>query len=100
MTAGVLASAACFTLAILLELVGGDTSGGRMTDPTALRDGLVAMAPWAWAGIGTYILIVTPAVALLVTVYERLRAGDRATAGFAVLVLLVLSLGCLVAVVR
>jgi len=100
MTAGVLASATCFVLGLVLELVGGDTSGGQMTDLAALRDGLVAMAPWAWAGLGTYILIVTPALALLVTVLEHMRVGDRVTAGLAVLVLLVLSLACLVAFVR
>lgn len=100
MTAGVVASAACFVLAVVLELAGGVTNGGRMTDLPALRDGLVAMAPWAWASVGTFVLIVTPAVALLATVLEYLRAGDRVTVGLAVLVLLVLSLGCLVAFVR
>jgi uncharacterized membrane protein len=100
MTAGVLVSAACFALAIVLELAGRDTSGGRMSDLSAMLDGLLAMAPWAWAGVGTYVLIVTPAMALMATIFEYWRAGNRSAAGLAVLVLLVLLLGCLVAALR
>lgn len=100
MTGGILVSAGCFALAIVLELAGGDTSGGPMSDLSAMRDGLVAMAPWAWAGVGTYLLIVTPALALLVTILEYLRVRDRATAGLAFLVLGVLFLACMVTLAR
>jgi uncharacterized membrane protein len=100
MTSGVLVSAACFAVAIVLELAGGDMRGGRMSDVSGMLDALVAMEPWAWAGVGTYVLIVTPVVALVATIIEYGRGGNRAAAGLAVLVLLVLLLGCLVAVVR
>lgn len=101
MTAGVLAGALCFAVAIAAELGGGSTSGGAsMTDLTALLEGLRAVAPWAWASAGTYVLIVTPAVALIVSAVEYVRVGDRATAGLAVLVLVVLVASALVAVAR
>jgi uncharacterized membrane protein len=100
MTVGVLGSALCFGVAIAAELLGDDSAGTRMVDVSVLVDGLLTLLPAAWASLGTYILIVAPVVALVATGVEYLEAGERATTGLAVMVLVVLLLGCLVAVAR
>ena len=58
---------------------------GEMTDLAAVFEGLLALTPWAWATLGTYAVVLTPVVGLLVTAWEyatrRRPAHGRAGAG-------------------
>ena len=100
MTVGVLVSALCFLAAVAAEVAGADAGGGLMSDPAALAEGLVAMAPRAWASLGTYVLVVAPVIGLVVTAAEYAQVGDRGTVGLALAVLGVLALSAVVAILR
>jgi uncharacterized membrane protein len=90
MTVGVLLAGVCFVVALAAEVLGGATGGGSMRDLAATADGLAAMAPWAWASLGTYVLVATPVLGLAVTAVEYALAHDRRSAVLALLVLGVL----------
>lgn len=100
MTAGVVLSALCFLVAVAAEVAGADTDPSRPGDLAALAEGLAAVAPWAWASLGTYILVVAPAISLVVTAAEYAHVGDRGTVGLALAVLGVLALSAVVALLR
>ena len=90
-------SAACFVLAGLAELMGVDRREAAMTDVGALIEGSMALDPWALASLGTYMVILTPAIALLATAWEYASISDRRTVLLAVAVLAVLAISVAVA---
>jgi len=99
-TIGVVVSAACFLMAGLAEVAGMETGSGDMTDLVAVLDGLLAMNPWAWASLGTFAVVLTPAIGLLVTAYEYATVSDRRTVLLAIAVVAILVLSAVVAVLR
>lgn len=100
LTAGVIASAICFLIAGAAELLGVDTGAGDMTDVGALVAGLVSLAPWAWASLGTLTVVATPALGLLATAYEYASVSDRRTVLLALAVLAILGGSAIVAILR
>ena len=99
-TTGVVASAACFVIAGIAEVAGVETGSGDMTDLAAVFHGLLAMNPWAWASLGTFAVVLTPAIGLLVTAYEYATVSDRRTFLLAIAVVAILALSAAVAVLR
>lgn len=89
---GTVLSAACFLVALALDLMGRPATGGRLLDPGALAASLLALESGAWAGLGTLTIIATPPVALVTTLLEYRRAGDRAAVLAASVVLGILAL--------
>ena len=100
LTGGVLAAAACFLVAMVAEVAGVDPGGGEMTDLAAVFDGLLAFTPWAWATLGAYAVVATPALGLIVTGWEYSTISDRRTMLLAATVLVVLAISATVAVLR
>jgi len=100
LTGGVVVSAGCFLVAGIAEVLGFATTAGEMTDVRAWLGDLMAMDPWAWASLGTLVVVVTPAIGLLVTAYEYATVSDRSTVLLALVVLAVLALSTVVAVLR
>ncbi len=106
MAVGVVLAAACFGVAVIAELLGdagllGDARPeASMTDLGAILEGLRDARAWAFASLGTYLIILTPAAALLATAWEYATIGDRRTVLLAAAVLAVLVAGVAVAVLR
>jgi len=108
LTGGVVAAAACFVAAILVEALDGtagvaavDGAGAPgMTDLRAVLDGLLAPSAWAWAALGCYLLVLTPVAGLMATAIEYYAVGDRRTVLLAAAVMAVLVLSVVVAVLR
>lgn len=100
LTGGVIVSAACYLVAVLAEVLGVATAAGDATDLRALIDGLLVADPWAWASLGTLVLVATPALALVVTAVEYTVVGDRGSAVLALVVLAILALSAVVAILR
>jgi uncharacterized membrane protein len=97
MTAGVLLGGVCFAITLAAEVLGMATDGGPMADLPALADGLLAFRPWAWASLGTYVVVATPVISLGATAIEYAMVHDRRSTGLALLVVAVLALSGLVA---
>jgi len=97
LSAGVAVSAACFLLAGAAEALGVTSRPGDMTDIGALLQGWLSLDPWAWASLGTFAVILTPALALLVTAWEYLTIRDRRSVLLALAVLAVLMVSAAVA---
>jgi uncharacterized membrane protein len=100
MVVGVLLAAACFSVAVIAELLGRAGPAASMTDPNAVLAGLENGWPWAFASLGTYVVILTPAVALLATAVEYAVIRDRRTVLLAGTVLLVLVASVVVGILR
>ena len=100
LTAGVILAATCFLVAGAAEFLGADSSVADMTDMNALAGGLAALDPWAWASLGTYLVVATPALGLAVTAYEYATVADRHAVALALVVLTVLTLSTVVALLR
>jgi len=100
MSVGVVVSALCFLVAVALEATGSAGATGPATGIPALLDGIAALEPAAWASLGTYVLVATPAIGLVITAAEYADVGDRGTMGLALAVLGVLAVSALVAVLR
>jgi uncharacterized membrane protein len=100
LTSGVVVAAACFLVALGSELAGNDRLVGQMTDVPALIGGVVALAPWAWAALGTLAIVLTPVAGLITTAYEYAAATDRRTMWLAVAVLVVLGISVLAGLLR
>jgi uncharacterized membrane protein len=100
LTAGVGLSAACFLVAGAAELLGTPARTGTVRDLGAVVAGLAPADPWAWATLGTLVVIATPALALLTTAIEYLRVSDRGTALMAATVLVVLVISAVLAFMR
>ena len=100
LTTGVVVSAACFLIAGAGELAGFDSGPGDMTDVAALFDGLITLRPWAWASLGTLVVVTTPAFGLVATAFEYASVSDRRTVFLALAVLAVLGVSVLLALVR
>ena len=100
LTGGVLLSGLCFVIAVLAEALGVESHPGDMTDVGFVIEGSRAMSPWAWATLGTYLVVLTPAVALMVTIAEYASISDRRTVVTAVTVFGILTFSAVVALVR
>ena len=100
LTVGVFLSGLCFVIAVLAEAAGIEGPAGDRTDIAALLEGLAAVTPWAWATLGCYVIALTPAVALLVTVAEYASISERRTVLTAVAVFAILTLSAIVALTR
>ena len=100
LTAGVFLSGLCFVIAVLAEITGVEGPAGDMTDFAAVVEGLGAMSPWAWATLGSYVVVLTPAVALLVTIAEYVSISERRTVLTAIAVFAILTLSAIVALTR
>jgi uncharacterized membrane protein len=100
LSAGVVLSGLCFVIALLAETVGVESQAGDMTDVAAVLEGLGAMAPWAWATLGSYVVVLTPAVALLVTIAEYASVSERLTVLTATAVFAILAFSAIVALMR
>ncbi len=96
LTVGSLASAFCFLVAIVLEVLGRPTTAGSV-DVAAVTRSLSALEPWSWATLGVIVVIVTPAAGLIATLFEY-RGRREAWLALGVLGILAVSLG--VALVR
>jgi uncharacterized membrane protein len=96
----VVVSGVCFFVAGAAEILGFATQAGRLTDLAALADGLVSVDPWAWASLGTLVVVATPAIGLVTTAYEYAVVSDRHTVGLALAVLAILALSGAVALLR
>lgn len=94
---GVVVSAACFLLAGAAEALGRTAQPGDMTDIGALLERSLSLDPWAWASLGTFAVILTPAIALLATAWEYRTISDRRTVLLALAVLAVLTVSAGVA---
>ena len=100
LTLGVAIATGCFLIAGVAEVAGVDAPAGDMTDIGSLINGVFAIAPWAWASLGTLAVVVTPAVGLLVTAHEYASVSDRRTMWLALAVLAVLIVSATIAVLR
>ena len=112
MAVGVVLAAACFGVAVIAELLGNIGPFGSpeplgsagpevsMTDLGAILEGLRDARAWAFASLGTYLIILTPAAALLATAWEYATIGDRRTVLLAAAVLAVLVASVGVAILR
>ena len=87
---GTTVSVVCFAVALLLDFVGRSRGGGSATDLGAVVSSALALQPWGWATLGTFAVIVTPALAIVATGLEYAAIHDRRTAWTAVAVLVVL----------
>lgn len=93
-------AAACFVVALGAEVVGVEQNAGDMTDIAAVVEGVAAFSPWAWAAVGTYVVVLTPALGLLVTAWEYAAVSDRRTVLLAIVVLAVLGVSAAVSILR
>jgi uncharacterized membrane protein len=100
LTTGVFLSAICFLMAGAFDLVVPGTTGSEVRDLPALIAGVVDLQAWAWAGLGTIVVIATPAVGLVVTATEYAIASDRRTVASALAVLGVLAISLAAAILR
>lgn len=100
LTGGVLLSGLCFVIAVLAEVAGVASHPGDMTDVGLVIEGLRSMSPWAWSTLGSYVVVLTPAVALLVTIAEYASISERRTVLTAITVFAILTLSAVVALVR
>lgn len=99
-TAGVIVAAACYIIAGVAEVAGVESGSGKMTDLGAVFDGLLTFTPWAWATLGTYAVVATPIIGLIVTAYEYSTIADRRTVSMAIAVIVVLMASVVIAVLR
>jgi uncharacterized membrane protein len=100
LSAGVGLSAICFLVAGLAELLGIATSPAEVGDLGAVVGGLGSFDRWAWASLGTLIVLVTPGIGLVVTAVEYTRVAERGSALMAVTILIVLVVSALLAFMR
>jgi uncharacterized membrane protein len=100
LSAGVAFGAICFLVAGVAEILGLATQPAAIIDVGAVVDGLGRLDAWAWASLGTLIVVATPAVGLVATAAEYAVASDRSTLLLALVVLAVLALSTVVAVAR
>ena len=100
LTVGVAIAAACFLVALGSELAGNDALVGDMTDIGAVLEGMFGLAPWAWASLGTFAIVLTPVAGLLVTASEYAAISDRRTMWLAVAVLAILAISVVAALLR
>lgn len=97
---GVAVAAACFALAGVAEVLGIEHRAAAMTDIGALLAGLRSFDPWALSSLGAYVVIVTPAIALVTTAREYASISDRRTVLLSAAVLAVLAIGVIVAILH
>jgi uncharacterized membrane protein len=90
-------SVACFAIALILEFLGRPTGDGSATDLAAVASSTLALEPWGWATLGTFAVIVTPALAIVATGLEYAVIRDRRTAWTAIAVLVILGVSLVVA---
>jgi len=99
-TAGAAVAAICFGIALMAEIAGVEPGSGEMTDLGAVFDGLLTFTPWAWATLGSYAVVLTPGIGLLVTAYEYATISERRTVLLAIAVVAVLATSATIAILR
>jgi len=99
-TAGASVAAICFGIALMAEIAGVEPGSGEMTDLGAVVDGLLTFTPWAWATLGSYAVVLTPVIGLLVTAYEYATISERRTVLLAIAVVAVLVTSATIAILR
>jgi hypothetical protein len=97
---GSVLSGACFAIAVLLEVIGRDTTPGAPGDPAAIVRSVLDLGAWGWASLGTLVIIATPAVALIATILEFRAVRDHRTALTAGAVLVVLGVSVVIAALQ
>jgi hypothetical protein len=97
---GTAVSVACFLATLLLESTGRPRGGGSGLDPVEVVRSAASLEAWGWATLGTYAVILTPALALAMTAWEYLAVEDRRTAAIALAILAILGAGLIVALWR
>ena len=100
LTGGALISGGCFTVAIILELLGGTRGAGQLTDVPGIVASVSRLEAWGWSSLGVLVIIATPVVALVATGIEYAVAHERRSAWTAVAVLCVLAISLVVALAR
>lgn len=93
---GTAVSVVCFSVAIVLELLGHPDARGSATDLGAVFRSATALEPWGWATLGTFAVILSPAGAIVATAFEHAAIHDRRTALTSVAVLVVLGVSLVV----
>lgn len=100
LTIGVVVAAVCFTIAFAAEVAGVEPGSGEMTDASTVIEGLGMLTPWAWATLGSYAVLVTPVVGLVITAWEYSTISDRRMVFVAVAVVAVLASSAVVSILR
>jgi uncharacterized membrane protein len=100
LTVGVALGAAGFLVAVAGQVLGARAHPGALTDLGAVADGLASLDPWAWATLGTFIVVLTPVAGLVATAIEYAVAEDRGTLTLALVVLAILIGSAVVAILR
>jgi hypothetical protein len=100
LTVGSALSAACLSLAILLELSGRSGATPGPPDVARIVSSVAELQSWGWAWLGALAVIATPAAGLIATAWEYAAASDRRTALTALAVLAVLGVSLGVALLR
>jgi hypothetical protein len=100
LTTGSALSAACFGLAIALELAGRSGATPGPLDLARILRSAADLQAWGWAWLGAIAVIATPAAGLIATAREYAAASDRRTALTALAVLGILGVSLAVAVLR
>jgi hypothetical protein len=97
LTSGTVLGAACFAIALVSDLARLGGQAFSAGDAASFVAALLGLDPEAWAGLGSALIIATPAVGLVVTALEYGSIGDRRAVLFAIAVLAILSLSLLIA---
>jgi hypothetical protein len=98
LTGGALLGAILFGVAIIADLAGlGRDGPDAALDAAAFVAAMLDLRPWAWALLGSSVIIATPAVGLVVTALEYQAVADRSAVALAVGVLVVLGVSLLLA---
>ncbi len=100
LTCGALISGACFTVAIIVELLGGSRGAGQLTDVPGILASVSRLEAWGWSSLGVVAIIATPVVALVATSVEYAVAHEPRSAWTAMAVLCVLAVSLVVALAR
>ena len=99
LTGGALLGAVCFAVAIIADLAGlGRAGADAAVDAERFLDEVLRLSPWAWALLGSSVIIAAPAVGLVVTAIEFQSIADRRAVLMALTVLVVLAISLAVAV--
>jgi hypothetical protein len=90
LSVGTAVAAACFMVAVVLDMLGRGGAHGDPTDLPALAASVARLEAWGWATLGTFAIIFTPAISLVATAVEYRAVADQRTTLTALAVLGVL----------
>ena len=100
LTIGAGLSAVCFVVALLAEQAGIEAGAVVAVDVVGVLAALPSFDPAAWAMLGVYLVLVTPAASIGITAWEYQGVGDRRTVFFALAVLTSLGISLVAALLR